>query len=217
MRTAAPRRAASTQARSWGEHVAVLPSKKDLLKTTVDNVDQLKDLLHLLAAREVLVGFPEDTTGREPSPDEPQGLTNAALGYIHDTGAPEQNIPARPFMLPGMAEAEEPVTKALAATARQLLNVKGAGPAAIDQGLHRAGLKAQFALRRKINEGIPPPLSEMTLRNRARKGRKGAKKELELRAQGEAPSTEFAKPLIDTGQLRNAINYVIRDRKKRKG
>lgn len=197
--------------------MAVLPNKKDLLKTTVDNVDALKDLLHQLAAREVLVGFPEDTTARESSPDEPEGITNAALGYIHDTGAPEHNIPARPFMLPGMEEAEESVTKALASTARQLLNVKGAGASVIDQGLHKAGLKAQFAIRRKINEGVPPPLADLTLRKRAAKGRKGAKKELERRAQGEAPSTQFAKPLIDTAQLRNAINYVIRDRKKRKG
>jgi hypothetical protein len=59
-------------------------------------------------------------------------------------------------------------------------------------------------------------LSEVTLRRRAAKGRKGAKKELMRRAQGLAPSTAFAKPLIDSAQMRNALNYVIRAKQDRK-
>lgn len=180
--------------------------------------DRLADLhqnLAELVKREVLVGFPEESTDRDPSAEEPAGITNASLAYIHDNGQPERNIPARPFMLPGMEEAADPVANILGNLAKNLLT--GKGKVTADQGLHRAGLKAQATIRRKINEGIPPPLSEVTLRRRAAKGRKGAKKELLLRAQGEAPSTQFAKPLIDTAQMRNALTYVIRDRKRRKG
>lgn len=179
--------------------------------------DRLADLhqnLAELVKREVLVGFPEESTERDPSEEEPKDITNASLGYIHDNGQPEVNIPARPFMLPGMEEAADPVATILGNLAKKLLTAKT--KITVEQGFHRAGLKAQATIRRKINEGIPPPLSEFTLRKRAAKGRKGAKKELMLRAQGEAPSTQFAKPLIDTGQLRNALTYVIRDRKKRK-
>lgn len=193
--------------------MAVL-SHKQALKVKVDNLKDLKASMLELTKREVLVGFPEDTTNRDPSAEEPEGITNAALGYIHDHGMPEQNIPARPFMIPGMNEAVPAVTTALGNMAKQALSSKGTYN--VDAGYHKVGLKAQFALRRKINEGIPPPLSEVTLRRRAAKGRKGAKAELENRAKGEAPSTQLAKPLIDTGQLRNALNYVIRDRKKRK-
>lgn len=172
-------------------------------------------MLRLLAEREVLVGFPEDTTQRDNSatPGAPD-ITNAALGYIHDNGQPEANIPARPFMIPGMREAEPAVTRHLTWTARQVLNRNGVG--AIERGFERVGLAAQAALRRKINEGIPPPLSEYTLRDRARRGRKGAMWELAWRAAGAPASTELAKPLIDTGQLRNAINYVVRPRKDRR-
>jgi len=186
------------------------------LKVNIDSVDQLRATIELLAVREVLVGFPEETAGRELEPgDLPQAndITNAALGYIHDNGMPEQNIPARPFMIPGMNESIPKVTAALLWTAKQVL-LRRSGEV-IESGFTRAGIAAQFAIRRKINEGVPPPLADSTLRERARRGRKGAKKELSLRAAGEAPSTQFAKPLIDTGQLRNAITYVIRLRKNR--
>lgn len=47
--------------------------------------------------KEVLIGIPMSTTER------PDGeITNAELGYIHEYGAPEANIPARPFLIPGV-------------------------------------------------------------------------------------------------------------------
>lgn len=191
--------------------------KNPFLKIKTDDVDSLWRAIHALTDVEILVGFPEDTSKRDDDPNAKPGdkeITNAALGYIHDTGMPEQNIPARPFMIPGMADMEDKVADQLVGVAKTVLTTKSA--AAVMKRWERVGLTAQFGLKRKINEGIPPPLSEYTLKARARKGRKGAAKELELRGKGVAPSTQFAKPLIDTGQLRNAINYVIRKRKDRK-
>ena len=185
------------------------------LKLVRDDVAGLKAAMSMLSAKEILVGFPEETTARDDEDSNPD-ITNAGLGYTHDNGMPEENIPARPFMLPGMENAIPQATQALANTAKQVLTKRSAQQ--VEMGLTRVGLAVQFALRSKINEGIPPPLSERTLRERASrgvKGRKGASKELQRRLAGEQPSTQFAKPLIDTGQLRNAINYVIRDRKNR--
>lgn len=188
----------------------------------VDNLLALRQAIEQLTAGEVLVGVPESETSREDT-DE---LTNAAIAYIHDRGAPEANIPARPFMIPGIVDARADIVKALAGTARAVAiasqskqtNKSDRGRRirlAIEKGYHRVGLIAQRAIRNKINEGIPPPLSEATLRQRAAKGRKGAQKELERRAKGETPSTQLAKPLIDTGELRNSINYVIRKKVRR--
>lgn len=181
-------------------------------------------MLTLLSSREVLVGFPEDTTAREldlgtttkgkANLGGASDVTNAALGYIHDHGMPEQNIPARPFMVPGIKAAEPKIISALEWTAKQVL--RRGGVPAISMGFERAGIAAQFGIRNAINEGIPPPLSEATLRERARRGRKGAKQELTNRSAGLPPSTDLAKPLVDTGQLRNAVNYVVRERKNRK-
>ena len=180
------------------------------IKVRRESVESIHESLKALAAQEVLVGFPEDTTERKDG----DALTNAELAYIHDNGAPEANIPARPFMIPAITENSDKIATALGNAAKAILRDKG--PLSVQQGLTRAGIVAVTAIKRKINEGIPPPLSDYTLRQRARKGRKGAKKELELRAQGEAPSMEFAKPLVDSGQMRNAANFVIRPRRARK-
>lgn len=182
------------------------------IKTTQATFDKMLKDLQQLARVEILVGFPEDTTARTED-SIPQDITNASLAYIHDNGAPEQNIPARPFMLPGIEAAKEKVTDRLGQTLRAVSQNKGV--AVIEKGLTQTGLLAKLSIQNVINAGVPPPLADATLRNRARKGRKGAAKELESRGQGNVPGMADAKPLIDTGQLRNAVNYVIRDRSRR--
>jgi hypothetical protein len=184
------------------------------IKTNQATFDKLQKALMILVDVEVLVGFPEETTDRDPEPGEPSGITNASLGYIHDTGMPEQNIPARPFMTPGMQNAEDAVAAKLTQILKAASQDKGVD--VIEKGFQQVGLIAKLAIQNKINEGIPPPLSQRTLQARARKGREGAKQELADRANGMAPGVLNAKPLIDTGQLRNAINYVIRSRRKRR-
>jgi hypothetical protein len=87
--------------------------------------------------------------------------------------------------------------------------------------MHGAGMAAKLSIQNKINEGIPPPLAEATLRRRAARGpgssiAKAAQKELDARGKGAPPSLMEAKPLIDTSQMRNAVNYVIRPRAARR-
>ncbi|MCY1326434.1 hypothetical protein D9M68_743710 [compost metagenome] len=176
----------------------------------VMKVDRLKQVLQSISGlvdKQVLVGIPDSTAGRK---DDGEPLSNAEIGYIQETGSPANNLPARPFLVPGVA----------AAQSKTLPQLQKATEAALDgdiDGMQRrlssAGLVAQSSVRKRINSGITPALSEATLRERARRGRNGAKEELARRAAGEKPGIELAKPLIDTGQLRNAITYVIRKRK----
>ena len=194
--------------------MATVPQNlKHILSVRVDTLAGLRKSLEGLTRQEVLVGVPESTTTRK----EDAGvlpITNAVLAYIHDNGAPEANIPARPFMIPGMNDAKPPVTEALFRVAKKTLF--GASPLDINKGLHRAGLEASTSIKRKIREGIPPPLADSTLRDRLRraKGRKAEKLELELRAAGWTPSVDFVKPLIDTAGMLNSVTYVIRPRKR---
>lgn len=176
----------------------------------VDNLPDLLGQLSALTSKEVLVGFPEENADRAKEEGEKGEITNAALAYIHDSGMPEQNIPARPFMIPSIEEAAPRLAASLFRGAQRVLSGK---ETSAESELNRAGLIAQASMRRKLNSGIPPPLSDRTLQERARrgtKGRSGAQWELAWRAAGAPPSTQLAKPLIDTGQMRNAINYVIR-------
>lgn len=185
------------------------------IKTTKNNLDAMVKSLLILADVEVLVGFPEDTTIRDADPADtaPRDITNASLAYIHDNGAPEQNIPARPFMMPGIESAKDAVTAKLSEIITAVS--QGRSPDVVERGLTQVGLIAKLAIQNKINEGIPPPLAASTLRARARKGRKGAQAELNSRGQGNDPGMVDAKPLVDTGQMRNAVNYVIRSRRRR--
>ncbi len=172
--------------------------------------DRLKEVLQSingLVQKEVLVGIPDSTAGRK---DDGEPLSNAEIGYIQETGSPANNLPARPFLVPGVAAAQPKTLPQLQKGVEAALD---GDLEAVQRRLSSAGMVAQNSVRARINSGISPALSEATLRERARRGRKGAKEELERRAAGEKPGTDLAKPLVDTGQLRNAITYVIRKRK----
>ena len=186
------------------------------VKMTGKVMGELEEALKLLATTEVLVGFPEETTDRTDDSE----LTNASLGYIHDQGAPEANIPQREFMKPGIESVQDKIAAKLGQTMRAIL--RGGNYDTVAQGLGQVGFIAMSAIKNKIDEGVPPPLSDYTLRQRMKKNRKGgggARKgaaiELDRRWDDQAPSVEFAKPLVDTAAMRNSVNYAIRARKKR--
>lgn len=174
---------------------------KNGLTVLFDRTAEFLEGVKVLTTTRVLVGVPADKAGRS------EAIDNASLAYIHDRGAPEANIPARPFMKPGIASVQDKIEAGLKKAGELALSNGGA---AVARQYERVGTLARDAIKRKINEGIPPPLAESTLKARARRGRKGAVKELARRAKGLPADIVYAKPLIDTGQLRNAISYVVR-------
>jgi hypothetical protein len=212
--------------------VSQLGTGKGPVSCTQDRVDELLVQLRMLTELEVLVGFPESTAERSADADAEAGSTppsNATLGYIHDNGAPESNIPARPFMIPGILAARPKIVRQMMQVGVAAFRLTGDPKdklrvQRVQKAFHAVGLTAQYAIRAKINEGLDPPLAPGTIAARARaRGtksmRKGEKKYFELLGQGMSPGEAQAgagiKALINTGQLRNAVNYVIRPRKAR--
>ena len=169
-----------------------------------DNVLKFRKRLNALTEKAVYVGVPASK-----APRQDDIMNNATLAYIHDKGSPAANIPARPFMQPGIEAVRDRINNLLKKGAAGALH---GDTEAVDRAFNQAGLIAQASIRGKINEGIPPPLATSTLMGRISAGTsvQGAKDELARRLKGDAPSTEYAKPLIATGQLRNSISYVIR-------
>lgn len=160
-----------------------------------DNYIGLVKGTKFLAEMRVLVGVPGEKTTRNPDQDEAGSpITNAALAYIHDNGAPEANIPARPFMLPGLKKVQTEIAQRLRTAGVSALN---GNQDQAERRLEGIGLVAVSSIRATINEGVPPPLAPATIAGRQARGRTGTK------------------PLIDTGQLRNSITYVIRKAKGR--
>lgn len=164
--------------------------------------------MRALLRREVLVGIPAENAERQ---EKGETLNNATLGYIHENGAPAANTPARPFLVPGVVKAKDQINARFKKAAEAAL---AGEPAKMLRQLESAGIEAVSSVKNYMDSGISPALSDATLRARAKRGRKGAQAELDSRAQGNAEGTQLAKPLIDTGELRGKITYVVRNKTK---
>lgn len=156
---------------------------------TKDATAALERAVRDLVKNQVLVGVPAEGASRQPEEGEKSAPTNAQIGYWMEYGAPEANIPARPHLMPGIERAQDAITARLARTGEAALT---GSREAVDQGLNAVGLVAQNAVRREVTDGAFAPLAKRTIQRRQAKGRTGTK------------------PLIDTGQYRRSLTYVIR-------
>jgi hypothetical protein len=156
----------------------------------------LEKVLAKLAEKPVYVGIPKENTKRPEG-----GMTNAALLAIHSKGSPLRNLPARPVIEPAIEDPNNKakISKYLLAAAKKGL---GGDQSGFIAGLNAAGLQAQNACRdwfENPNNGWEP-LAESTIKAKVRKYGKG--KDVDVSS---------IIPLVDTGEMRKAISYVIGD------
>lgn len=139
-----------------------------------------------LESKATLVGIPADESKR--ADDSP--ITNAALLYINNFGSPAQNIPARPVMDIGIRNAQDEIIAESRVAAQKVLS---GDVGFLDKYHDRIGIIGSNSIKKAINDqdGIEP-IAFATALARARKGFKGDK------------------ALIVTGQMRNAITWVVR-------
>lgn len=181
---------------------------------THDDMGAFLHALESMQAKDVLAGFPAEEEPRKVEDgEEKEPITNAALGYIHNTGMPEQNIPARPFMVEGIETIKDKVISGMETVGVVALD---GNTQAVEQGLHAVGMTAKLGIQNKILDGPFQPLAESTLKGRVRNAgsevARAAQEELDSRAAGNAPNVDISRPLNVTGQMRNAVNYVLRDK-----
>ena len=172
---------------------------KPVLQVLHDGMPALGKSLRALTMQSVLVGIPSGPPRGE------DGLTNAELGYIHEKGSPKRNIPARPFLEPGIVKAHDAVVRQLRDAA--LAAIKG-NAAGVNQGLERAGQVAENAVRAMFVDNDWEPLSESTLNRRPVLARDDEGKPVKYgksRAQRGATN-----PLIDSAQMRKAVTHLMR-------
>lgn len=161
------------------------------LKVTHDGTAAMKAALKALTQDRVLVGIPSEKAFRDPEPDDPHPeLNNAEIGYLNEFGAPEANIPARPHLVPGVAKAtKEAVPKIYADAATKALD---GNLSAVKDAHGKVGFTATSSVKNLIADGIDPALADSTIAKRKARGRTGTT------------------PLLDTGQYRRNIDFVIR-------
>lgn len=163
---------------------------------TVDRLPQFLRDIEALTKTQVLVGVPSDKADREDGGK----INNASLAYIQNFGSPAANIPAREFMASGIELAKAKIIKDLRGGAEAAVSGR---PAAVVAYQEKAGSDAKDAIQQKITDGPFEPLAPSTIAKRKSK-RRG-----KWNAAGDT-GPETMRPLIDTGALRRAINYVIR-------
>ena len=136
-----------------------------------------------LSKTDVLVGVPHGEARTDGD-----GMTNAAIGYLLETGSPAMNLPPRPHLVPGIEEVQDLIAEKLtwAVDAALTGNTKR-----MYFYLESAGMKATMNVKKFINRGEFAALAPLTIRERKRRGRKSEK------------------PLVDTGQYRNSHTYII--------
>lgn len=159
------------------------------IKSVVDHTADFLKATKVLASSQVLVGVPAEKAPRSSAEAKGQPINNAALAYIHNYGIPELNIPARPFLEPGIKNAKDRINGYMGDAAAAAFDGKSERVA---KNLTAAGIAATSSVKSKINTGPFQPLRPATLAARRARGRTGTK------------------PLIDTGQLRNSISFVVR-------
>ena len=194
--------------------------------TSGPGLGPIQEAVALLVRKRLLVGIPGDSAPRQPGPGQ-KGTppSNALIGYVLETGAPEMNLPARPFLVPGVTAAKPAIIKGMRKATVAAFSGK---PAQINNGIDEAGLAAVASVKATMLNGGFAALSDRTIEARARRrnpdtgklrqdGRsKDARAFLKLRAEGTPDAVlhdaGLAKPLLDTFSLYGSIQYVIKDR-----
>lgn len=167
-----------------------------VLKDSMQRLNKINLAIDALTKQAVYVGVPASTTDRNDTP-----ITNAALAYIHNFGSPARNIPQREFLEPGIKNNKSFIVNRMTQTATNIF--KARNPVEfVQQNLHAIGLTTADSIRQKITDGPFVPLAPLTIAARKKKIGKG---------KVNAPGFVNIRPLVDTGQLRRSITYVIRD------
>lgn len=159
-----------------------------------DAADKIRKAIQELSRKSILVGIPAEKDARDDGP-----MGNAALGFIHEHGSPAANIPARPFLAPGIEAAQDQITGYLEKAAVAALNGQP-----FEEFFRQAGQAAVNSVDARIRAGIPPPLTPGTIAGRRRRSAGSDYRR-------KASSATDVTPLIDTGALLGSITYIIRD------
>lgn len=142
-----------------------------------------------LVARVGIQGTEGDAPHTDEHGDEEDGgLTNLELGTIHEYGVPSAGIPERSFLRATLDAYATKYVQMVRDLGRSVID----GKRTIEQALGLLGARVRADVVGWIDDGrVTPDISDETKR------RKGS-----------------TKPLVDLGQLKGAITYVVGRRRR---
>lgn len=157
-----------------------------------DRTSAILDAVRSLTKTNVMVGIPESAAAR----GDGAPITNAVIGYLNEFGSPAQNIPPRPHLAPGVANATAKVVPQMRAAA---LSAVDGDKQETEKRLNAVGLIAVSSVKATITAGLSPGLSTATLYRRQHR---------------KVAPRMGTQPLVDTGDYLKHITYVLRAQKK---
>ena len=171
-----------------------------------DNAASIHRAVQALTDQDVFIGIPEDKTAREQAGDT--GISNAYLGYIHEYGVPEKNIPARPALIPGIEDIQADAAEILEQAARKAME---GNEGAVEPALNKIGLLGVNAVKARFVNNDWQELSDRTLDRREKISETVNAKGETVKKMGKSRREKGRiNPLIDTSQLRKSYTYVVR-------
>ncbi|BBU96709.1 hypothetical protein [Providencia rettgeri] len=147
---------------------------------------QLKAVYDELAKKQLKVGFFEHSK-------YPDGTPIAYIAAIQELGYPAGGIPPRSFFRPTMSDKKAEYGQLIFRVAK----AAAAGNISVTDGLTQVGAKAAGDVKLAIKAVTTPALDDSTVKARVRRHSKGK-------------STD--KPLVDTGQMLQAVSFTVEDK-----
>ncbi|BBE08584.1 Uncharacterized protein MCB1EB_0423 [Mycoavidus cysteinexigens] len=144
-------------------------------------LDGLLNRIKALGQKEICVGVIAKTASRK---DQKARFSNAQIAAVHEFGAPNKGIPARPFLRSTLIRNKQVYTEALATQMRKSVKQRQSA----EQAYQAVGLKAASDVQHEIRHGAHTPLKTTTIQRK-----------------------KSSQPLIDIGQLHQSITSIVRD------
>lgn len=135
-----------------------------------------------MSNKSVLIGIPGDQKHGK--------ISNSELGFLHEFGSDHAHIPPRPFLLPGIKKEKNRILEIFKNSLPKVIAGED-----VHITFNKIGIIARDSVKNMLRNGSFASLAASTIAARRRS-----------RTSGKAGT----KPLIDTGQLLNSINYVIK-------
>jgi hypothetical protein len=153
------------------------------------DLKKVEAALIALSRKSLLIGIVKDEERQN------KYIDNSALGFIHEFGAPEVGIPARPILFPTLNDNKEEIQDSLMLAASYAIQGDEEG---VDKTLSSLGIFLVVRVKNRILNSIPPPLAARTLRKWITK----TKRRIDY----------GTTPLKVTAQFLNSFTYALRNR-----
>lgn len=163
-------------------------------------VKGIEAAVEALSKRAVYVGISKNSAPRTDGCT----LRNSELGWIHEKGSVSQNIPPRPFLVPGINKAKP----AIVAGYREALEnaLHGEGENTVEDVLYKIGDRAASGVKNYIRTAYFIPLRPSTIANRYR-----ARENEHQRWEEFWMDQDNIRPLQNTGALLKSIDSYLGD------